>query len=174
MLDQILSVEAKVDRGWADPNALADAVDNWYANRVGGKARAAAIGFVSNSKKRHLFGREKEIKENVRFVKSRNASSSFLTQDQNDRSIRTVTCWQCRGNHYRANCPRNRTTGKTPKPPEGGRAGRFVRGNCTAVVEMQLKVKPNIKRVNVRSRMMLTYLILVCCLMRMSVFNIKI
>ena len=74
-LEHILLIKAKVDRGWAEPDAVADTVDNWYANRVGGKA---AIGWTpTDNEKRHQFSRGNEIKENVRFVKSRNASSSF-------------------------------------------------------------------------------------------------
>ena len=108
-LNHVLSVEATKTLGWMEPDQLADCVDRYYSNRVGGKPSAQAVG-VTN--RRPYPAKNTSYGNNSRTAVGNAATiqSDVLTVNSGINNVghtrSSISCWYCRGPHKKSDCPR--------------------------------------------------------------------
>ena len=144
-LNHVLSIEATKDVGWLDCDALADVVDNYYANRIKGRPAAASVGqkplyrsTLNSNSNRSVNNRGVEQGRNVNVAQAQHSGSTTVKKTIGENKPSGIVCWHCNGvGHTKAGCPLlangNRSSRQASGRPGGG---RVVQANevVTAVV----------------------------------------
>ncbi len=109
-LKHILSVEAAKEKGWIKSNPLAEAIDRYWANHVGDRPRAYAIGQPSSRPPANNISSQQragtQFKPLPPKVSSQSADTRTEVAGEGKQNKKGPGCWICGDlSHRRASCP---------------------------------------------------------------------
>ena len=115
-LNYILSIEAAEASGWIGSKKLAEAVDAYYANRIGDKVRTGAVGFSSRNTDtsfKKSYPPKPHGNENAQ-----SGTTAPGTGSKTEKSRPDAACFICGSKtHFRRDCPQYKAETQTEKSP---------------------------------------------------------
>ena len=126
ILRYILSVEAKLEKGWMDSYELAESIDNYQANHVFDTPKSGSVTFgvagQQQVNKPKLSPNWKPQFNATNRVNSKPVTGFVSKSDTENKQAGKSGCWLCGStNHFRKNCPERAGPALTNRNPGSNR-----------------------------------------------------